>query len=213
MPALPLICHPATPCDFVQRFTVRIDTLGQGRTVFHYRLDGDIDRLRLPPRQPPCHVDELWRHTCFEAFIAPETASAYLEFNFSPSRTWAIYRFDDYRAGMRALHPEPAPRIVCRRRLQQLETDVVVQLDPLIPYLQPAAGENATIADRTATGGADPCLSLGLSAVLEDLQGRISYWALAHPLGRPDFHCAEGFVAQLPLPPASAPAPAPGRMG
>lgn len=202
MLVLPLVCHPATPCDFVQGFTVRVDALGEGRTVFYYRLEGDIDRLRLPSQQRPRHVDELWRHTCFEAFIAPEAASAYLEFNFSPSSVWAIYRFDDYRSGMRALHPEPAPRIVCRRRLQHLEADVEVQLDPLIPYLLPAATENATIADGTASPATGA--RLGLSAVLEDLHGQISYWALAHPPGKPDFHCAKSFTAQLPQ--------APGRM-
>lgn len=199
MLVLPLICHPATPCDFVQGFTVRVDALGEGQTVFYYMLDGDIDRLRLPPQQRPGHVDELWRHTCFEAFIAPEATSTYLEFNFSPSSVWAVYRFDDYRSGMRVLHPELAPRIVCRRRLQQLETDVEVQLDPLMPYLRQPAAENGT-SDGTAahpTAGA----RLGLSAVLEDRHGQVSYWALAHPPGRPDFHRAESFVARLPQAP------------
>jgi len=199
MLVLPLICHPATPCDFVQSFTVRVDALGEGRTVFYYRLDGDIDRLRLPPQQRPRHVDELWQHTCFEAFIAPEATSSYLEFNFSPSSVWAIYRFDDYRAGMRALHPELPPRIVCRRRLQQLETDVEVQLDPLMPHLRRPAAENVG-ADGAAAHPAAGA-RLGLSAVLEDLHGQISYWALAHPPGEPDFHHAESFVAQLPQAP------------
>ena len=30
--------------------------------------------------------------------------------------------------------------------------------------------------------------SIGLSAIIEEEDGTISYWALAHPPGRPDFH-------------------------
>ena len=41
---------------------------------------------------------------------------------------------------------------------------------------------------------------LGLTAVVEETGGRISYWALAHPAGRPDFHRADCFVLELPAP-------------
>jgi len=40
-------------------------------------------------------------------------------------------------------------------------------------------------------------LRLAVSAVIEELDGRISYWALAHPPGKPDFHHADGFVVML----------------
>ena len=39
---------------------------------------------------------------------------------------------------------------------------------------------------------------LGLSAVIEETSGRLSYWALAHPSGRPDFHHADCFTLELP---------------
>jgi hypothetical protein len=39
---------------------------------------------------------------------------------------------------------------------------------------------------------------LGLSAVIEETSGRKSYWALAHPLGHPDFHHADCFALQIP---------------
>jgi hypothetical protein len=39
---------------------------------------------------------------------------------------------------------------------------------------------------------------LGLSAVIEDTRGSLSYWALAHPPGKPDFHHADGFALELP---------------
>lgn len=41
---------------------------------------------------------------------------------------------------------------------------------------------------------------LGLSAVVEENDGTKSYWALAHPGRRPDFHHAESFVLELSEP-------------
>ena len=38
---------------------------------------------------------------------------------------------------------------------------------------------------------------LGLSAVIEEANGRLSYWALAHPAGRPDFHHADCFTCEF----------------
>jgi hypothetical protein len=38
---------------------------------------------------------------------------------------------------------------------------------------------------------------LGLSALIEDTSGRKSYWALAHPSGRPDFHHADCFAYEF----------------
>ena len=38
---------------------------------------------------------------------------------------------------------------------------------------------------------------LGLSAVIEDISGRKSYWALMHPAGKPDFHDADSFVHEF----------------
>jgi len=38
---------------------------------------------------------------------------------------------------------------------------------------------------------------LGLSALIEDQSGGMSYWALAHPPGKPDFHHADGFALEF----------------
>jgi len=39
---------------------------------------------------------------------------------------------------------------------------------------------------------------LGLSAVIEEKTGRKSYWALAHPAGKPDFHHSDCFALEVP---------------
>jgi hypothetical protein len=33
--------------------------------------------------------------------------------------------------------------------------------------------------------------------VIEDQSGGVSYWALAHPPGKPDFHHADGFALEF----------------
>jgi hypothetical protein len=179
MHATPLLRHPATPDDVLTSVTVQVDALTSDLLVIYYRVTGDIDRLRLPPQAPSKSQDQLWRHTCFEAFIALPDSEVYYEFNFSPSSQWAVYRFDGYRQNMTSLQPAPPPRIICRRRNGQLEADVDVHLGA-IPEL--------------ANGGT---LRLAATAVMEDEHGRISYWALAHPPGKPDFHHRAGFALTL----------------
>ena len=44
----------------------------------------------------------------------------------------------------------------------------------------------------------DSAWRLGLSAVIEETGGRLSYWALAHPPGKPDFHHSDCFALELP---------------
>ena len=39
---------------------------------------------------------------------------------------------------------------------------------------------------------------VGFSAVIEERDGTMSYWALAHPPGKPDFHHRDCFALELP---------------
>ena len=181
MSELTLHCHPATPCTWISAVTARVDWLSDDLLVFYYRIEGDLDELQLPPQQRSAHRDELWKRTCFEAFIRPHGATSYLEFNFSPSSEWAIYRFEDYRSGMRAVEPARPPKIICRRHERELVADVDVHLGALGI---PVSGD----------------LQLALAAVLQDQKGAPCYWAVAHAEGKPDFHHTAGFAATLPRP-------------
>ena len=40
-------------------------------------------------------------------------------------------------------------------------------------------------------------LQLGLAAVIESADGALSYWALRHPPGEPDFHHRDAFALAL----------------
>ena len=42
--------------------------------------------------------------------------------------------------------------------------------------------------------------SLMTKCVIEEINGRKSYWALKHPAGKPDFHHPDCFALELPPP-------------
>lgn len=198
MQVLPLVCHPSTPCAIVSSLSVRVDRLDRSadehRIVCYYELEGDIDALQLPAPRRSARGHELWRHTCFEAFVRAVGAREYLELNFSPSSEWAAYRFEDYRRGMAPISLQPPPRIVCRRREQRLEADVKVRLARSALAGAPAGAPAGAAGDPQ---DARQSLQLAIAVVLEDLQQRLYYWALAHPSGQPDFHHEQGYVLTL----------------
>src|SRR5689334_5404114 len=79
------------------------------RLSVSYRVSGKVAAVRWPAPANPGRADELWRHTCFEAFVAPTEGAAYCEINLSPSGQWATYRFEGYRLAMAAAEAEVSP--------------------------------------------------------------------------------------------------------
>ncbi len=178
-----LVPHPGTPCPLVQRVDAAAARRGAALLELRFVVDGEIDRLRVAPPQARRQRDGLWRHTCFEAFVASPGTAAYFELNFAPSSAWAAYAFDAYRQGMRDAGLAAPPAISVARGPGRLSLDARVVLPAL-------AGSEAQSP-----------LRLGLAAVLEDASGTLTYWALKHPADEPDFHHAASFV--LALPPAA----------
>jgi hypothetical protein len=150
---------------------------GQGALRLRYRLRGDLAGVAIPAAGTPARRDELWRHTCFEVFVRRVAQGGYAEFNFSPSGEWAAYRFDAYRQGMRALELASSPAIEAPCEAGMLEVRAQVAL--------PAPWDTA------------PTLQVALTAVVEASDATLSYWSLAHPEGKPDFHHGDGFVVEL----------------
>jgi len=169
--------HQDSNCAAATRIEVAVAWERHDRLVLSYVISGTIADIRLPQVAVPVRRDELWRHTCFEAFVGAASGSGYYELNFAPSREWAAYHFDDYRSGMRV-----AEEITV--------SDIDVQVRGDCCMLQAALAFDRDFPHETGW-------RLGLSAVIEEVSGRVSYWALAHPPGRPDFHHADGFALAL----------------
>lgn len=173
--------HPASRAGCVDAIRVEIVALPGGALSLTYRLTyvftGDLAGMRIPEAQPASRTDGLWRHTCFEAFVGTTNGAAYREFNFSPSGQWQAYAFTAYRAGGL---PDPAanPDIECLREPGCLTL-------------------SATIYDLPRGAGLPSPLRLGLAAVVEAADGALSYWALRHAPGKPDFHHPDTFALEL----------------
>ena len=191
--SLSLLAHPHTPSEAVRRIAACIEASGPDSLRLQYVLEGDLRRVRIPPPVAQARrADKLWVHTCFEAFICPEGSTRYLELNFSPLGQWAAYRFESYRRGMAAAVLEEAPRLTLLHSEEQLELQAEVGLGAALRMPEASAMRGAPAQGR---------VHIAVSAVVEDEDGRLSYWALRHPPGRPDFHHPEGFSLALELPP------------
>lgn len=173
-----LACHPQTPSEAIEGIDVWVGIAPGDTLTLAFGLEGDLSRLHIPEPRASGRAGGLWRHTCFEAFVMAGEGPGYREFNFSPSGEWAVYGFRGYRDGGE-LESELARKIIVRRTPNRLELDVQINRD-FLPQGRP--------------------LRLGLSAVVEDADGVLSYWALQHPPGEPDFHHADSFAMQLAFP-------------
>jgi hypothetical protein len=170
MPSAALERHPATACAALRGIKASILRSAQTLQV-SYVLEGDIERLRVPPPRPPRVAERLWQHTCCEIFLAREGVPGYREFNLSPSGEWAAYAFTRYREG--AADEAPNPGVSVRRIPGELQLKASIAF----PHREK--------------------LRIGLSAVVEDENGMLSYWALRHAPGKPDFHHPDAFALEL----------------
>jgi hypothetical protein len=174
-----LECHPQTPSQAVDSIEARVARTQANDLSLAYTLTGDITRLRLPPVGPWRPGDGLWQHTCFEAFISVKGNEAYYEFNFAPSGEWAVYAFRRYRDITPFHDGGIAPELAVRRTNESLELETNIAISRL-PQIQ--------------TGS---CLRLGLSAVVEEEGGMLSYWAVKHAASKPDFHHPDTFALEV----------------
>lgn len=170
-----LVAHPASPPRAVKAVEVDIHMTDGDEMLLTYRVYGAVPAV--PAWASPNRADDLWKTTCFEIFIRPDGGDAYFEFNFAPSSEWAAYIFSSHRQGRR---------------------DLALSVDPFIEQVAPEGGSAYTIeVDLDLSEVANTSTRIGLSAVIEEADGTISYWALAHPDGKPDFHDSACFTLTI----------------
>jgi hypothetical protein len=162
--------HPDSAGSAVRAIEAEVRRAGD-EIHLEYTVQGDMQRVRIPDAAPPRRADELWKHTCFELFVAQKDSGGYVEFNFSPSGEWACYGFSSYRT--KAATAGRAPEIAAQRAADRLELRARVRI--------------STVKK----------LEIGISAVIEETNGALSYWALRHAPGKPDFHHRDAFALEL----------------
>ena len=171
--------HLDSRCEAVTQIEVEVRRPSAGNLVLHYFVAGKMSDVRLPQVTAPTRGDELWRHTCFEAFLQAPHSAAYYEINLAPSLRWAAYRFSAYRSGMVIASELDAPQFEAESNSDCYDLRASLDLSRL-----PSWGSNVPWC-------------LGLSAVIEEMSGTISHWALEHPAGKPDFHRSDCFTHEI----------------
>ena len=172
--------HPSSPASEVRAISAHVARSASELRVA-FRVEGDLSRVRFPERAVSARPKELWRHTCFEVFLAIEGQPAYHEYNFTSSGDWELYAFRAYRDGAPVSDGVSAPLVSSRGTSSEFELEATIDLN------------------RLSTDHRDASLQVGLSAVIETDAG-ISHWALRHPDGKPDFHNRDGFGLVLAAP-------------
>ena len=175
-----LIAHSTHPPERVRGVDARVIGFDADWLRVRWRID-HAQALVVPAFAGRGRSDDLWKTTCFELFLRPEGGESYTELNLSPSERWAAYDFSSYREGM---EDRPASR----------EPDCTMRM-----------GSSFAIFDAAIPRDVLPALPAAASfaCVLEEKGGAVSYWAIAHPEAKPDFHDPACFAATLGPPPGS----------
>ncbi|MCX5883722.1 MAG: DOMON-like domain-containing protein [Deltaproteobacteria bacterium] len=148
------------------------------RLAIHYELFGHLTEVVIPmPVDMPARKNALWEETCFEFFIAVKDSSQYWEFNLSPAGHWNVFRFAAYRKGMQEDMAIGSLPLRVRRQSITLSLSLEINLDRVLHR--------------------DQALEVGISAVIKQCDGMMSYWSLSHPGPQADFHRRDGFLIEL----------------
>ena len=148
--------------------------------LLSYAVTGRMRDLQLPPVVATTRADELWRHTCFEAFLRSVAGRRVLRIQL---------RAVDAMGGL-SFQQLPQPDTRGERAAHAPDRGAI---EPRALRIAGRAG-----ARRAVDLPSDAAWRLGLAAVIEETSGHKSYWALAHPPGKPDFHHSDGFAYELP---------------
>ena len=176
---LQLICHSNTLAVTVETFEAATERFDDGRLWLRFHLEGQLEALELGEPKYSQRSAELWQTTCFEVFLRQGGADRYIEYNFARSGQWAAYAFDDYRSAMTDLTVRKRPEIF----LDASDSHFAIETEVILP-----------------PDWQDLAIELNLSAIIEETEGTKSYWALAHPPGKPDFHHRDCFALKLKAP-------------
>ena len=173
-PVRKLALQPFSQNNFLQncRFNALL-SMYEARFQAVLELEAPLKDLLIPAPSKNERKDRLWEHTCFEIFLGREDRPEYWEFNLSPSGDWNVYAFSGYREGMKR--------------------ETSYQFLPFEAQIIPEKKLRLAVTiDLNRIPGFSN-FDIGISAILEQKDGAISYWALSHTGKVPDFHARESW--------------------
>ncbi len=157
-----------------------IDISGQinrykNNLTIKYTLAGKITEILISePKNKPNRQHNLWQTTCFEFFLAIKDSLQYWEFNLSPNGDWNIYRFDNYRQGMKEETAFRSLPFLVRKDLNSFNLYLEFELAKIVNKEQE--------------------IEVAIATVIKTKDSEITYWALNHPSQEADFHHRDSFL-------------------
>ncbi|OYE03717.1 DOMON-like domain-containing protein [Nostoc sp. 'Peltigera membranacea cyanobiont' 232] len=148
------------------------------KLAIRYMVEGDLKEIAIfPLSNTPSRKHELWKETCFEFFIGIKDSAQYWEFNLSPAGHWNAYYLDGYRQGMQE-----------ETAFEKLPFSVQNEADGLTLLLDVDLGKIISV---------EQAIEVGITTVVKDRGGEVTYWALTHKGAEADFHLRDSFIIQL----------------
>lgn len=173
----PFTKYPSSDYTITGEFTRQNNVI-----KLEYLVQGNIPTIVLPTRNETSseRMGGLWETTCFELFLKNDISPHYLEFNFAPSGHWNCFSFEDYRQGMQEYTGLSKIDIVVTGDPQKLKLEVEITLKKSGMFLDIYFKEKK--------------IKAGISAVIDNIMGVKSLWALSHTQAKPDFHSDDSFT-------------------
>lgn len=152
--------------------SVEADIILLPNQIVELKFNFPAGTTQAQPSSQPQRRNELWKSTCFEAFIQPKGAKTYWEINLSPEGHWNVYSFDDYRT------PSP-PKEASKWKLVEFQL------------------KNSSLLGRfRADFGTAKKFQAGLCCIIDMPKGEKTYWAIQHSKDKPDYHNNKNFILE-----------------
>ena len=168
------------PFDLLSAPNITIETelnFNEESVYISYRIRRNLALINLGNSTPnKARLVKLWEKTCFELFIKNKD-NQYMEFNFAPNFEWNCFYFN--QAGAPLLEWE---------QMQTPVIDILLSSEHFFMFVD--------IKKEFFPKGffnEESELSAGITSVIKDNTGSISYWALSHADPRPNFHHFDSF--------------------
>ena len=177
-----LVPHPSSDAPTVTSVRAQLWQVAPRTLRLRYELQATAGGCEWPPpAAAPARRDGLWQHSCCELFLHAGGTPEYLEYNLAPCGDWAAYAFAGYR----------------ERAAGSLQAALIAA-----PRIQAGSAGNGDLlwleAEVELPVALLPGARAGLCVVVESAPAHaLSYWALAHPRARPDFHDAAGHLLAI----------------
>ena len=132
-----------------------------------FLLQGVGDHYLFERESQAKRADELWRATCFEAFVKNLNSKEYWELNIAPNGSWNLYRFSDYREDMQEESRVLTPKVLFKQERDKVRVSIKVD------FMEKLFDER---------------VDFNLALILLDMEGKRHFFTLNPKEGVADFH-------------------------